>query len=51
MERRYDDVDIELIPSGGGVFEVEADGRLVYSKKATGRHCTELEVFQAIDAL
>jgi selT/selW/selH-like putative selenoprotein len=51
LKRRYDDVDIELIPSGGGVFEVEADGRLVYSKKATGRHCTELEVFEAIDAL
>jgi selT/selW/selH-like putative selenoprotein len=33
------------------VFEVEADGRLVYSKKATGRHCTEQEVVEAIEAL
>ena len=38
----------ELIPSGGGAFEVIVDGRLVYSKKATGRHCTEEEVFDAI---
>ncbi len=40
---------LELIRSGGGVFEVELDGRLVYSKKATGRHCTHEEVFAAID--
>jgi selenoprotein W-related protein len=25
-----------LIESGGGVYEVVVDGRLVYSKKATG---------------
>jgi selenoprotein W-related protein len=30
-------VEVVLIPSGGGVFEVVADGRLVHSKKATGR--------------
>ena len=26
---------MELIPSGGGVFEVEADGELLHSKKQT----------------
>ena len=30
--------DITLIPSGGGVFEVMADDRLLYSKKETGEH-------------
>lgn len=40
---------IDLIRSGGGVFEVELDGRLIYSKKATGRHCTDEEIFAAID--
>jgi selenoprotein W-related protein len=30
--------EFTLIPSSGGVFEVEVDGDLVYSKKATGRH-------------
>ena len=25
-----------LVPAGGGVFEVEFDGELVYSKKKTG---------------
>lgn len=29
---------IKLIPSSGGVFEVEVDGDLVYSKKETGEH-------------
>ena len=28
----------KLIPSRGGVFEVTANGELIYSKKATGRH-------------
>ncbi|RME71148.1 MAG: SelT/SelW/SelH family protein [Planctomycetota bacterium] len=28
---------LTLIPSGGGVFEVEVDGKLVFSKKAVGR--------------
>ncbi|MBC8425583.1 SelT/SelW/SelH family protein [bacterium] len=36
--------DVELIPSGGGVFEVVVDGDLLYSKKATGRHAEPDEV-------
>jgi selenoprotein W-related protein len=27
----------ELIPSSGGVFEVTLDGKLIFSKKETGR--------------
>ena len=27
---------LTLIPSGGGVYEVEKDGRLIYSKIKTG---------------
>jgi selenoprotein W-related protein len=30
-------VEIELVPSGGGVFEVSADGELLHSKRETGR--------------
>jgi len=33
-----------LIPSDGGVYEVEVDGDLIYSKKATGRHAEQGEV-------
>jgi|FLYL01.1.fsa_nt_gi selenoprotein W-related protein len=32
------DYRVELVPGSGGVFEVEVDGRLVFSKKETGRH-------------
>ena len=41
---------IDLIRSGGGVLEVELDGRLIYSKKETGRHCTPDEIYAQIDA-
>lgn len=30
------------------MFEVELDGEIIYSKKATGRHCTEEEIFSRI---
>lgn len=51
MKERYDDVQVELIPAGGGKFEVEVDGNLIYSKKRTGRHCDEREIIRAIEAL
>jgi selenoprotein W-related protein len=35
---------LTLVPSAGGVFEVEADGDLVFSKKETGRHTSPEEV-------
>jgi selT/selW/selH-like putative selenoprotein len=39
---------VSLRRSGGGVFEVTVDGRLGYSKKATGRFPTEAEVLAVI---
>jgi selT/selW/selH-like putative selenoprotein len=44
-------IDPELIASGGGVFEVEVDGQLVFSKKALDRFPTEGEVAAAIKQL
>ena len=35
---------VELIPSGGGIFDVFADDELVYSKHKTGRHAKKGEV-------
>jgi selenoprotein W-related protein len=35
---------LTLIPSDGGVYEVEVDDVLIYSKKATGRHAEIGEV-------
>jgi selenoprotein W-related protein len=35
---------ISLIPSDGGRFEVEVDGKLIYSKLQTGRHTEPGEI-------
>ena len=38
----------ELIASGGGVFEVKADGDLVYSKKQTGQFPDEEKIVELL---
>lgn len=44
-------MEVRLIESSGGLFEVSVDGRLVFSKKATGRHAEPGEVVKAIQRL
>jgi selenoprotein W-related protein len=39
---------VKLIQSSGGVFEVEMDGRLVFSKKSAKRHAESGEVVRLI---
>jgi selenoprotein W-related protein len=39
---------IHLRKSGGGVFEITVDGKLAYSKKATGRFPTDEEVLATL---
>jgi selenoprotein W-related protein len=43
--------DTRLIKGDGGVFEVEVDGRLVFSKRQMGRFPDPGEVARAIKAL
>jgi selT/selW/selH-like putative selenoprotein len=38
IKQEFPDAVVELIESVGGVFEVIADGRLIFSKKQSGRH-------------
>jgi selT/selW/selH-like putative selenoprotein len=38
------DAQVSLKRSGGGVFEITVDGRLAYSKKATGEFPSDEEV-------
>ena len=45
------DVEIDLIPSSGGVFEVKLDGELLFSKKETGRFPDQDEVDGMLDAI
>ena len=39
---------IHLCKSGGGIFEITVDGKLAYSKKATGRFPTDEEVLATL---
>ena len=41
----------ELIKGAGGVFDVTADGALIYSKHRTGRFPDNEEVLQALKGL
>ena len=38
------DVEVDLMPSSGGAFEVSLDGKLLYSKLKTGRFPDQKEV-------
>ena len=36
--------EVELVPGVAGVFEITVDGRLLFSKKQTGRFPTDEEI-------
>ena len=41
--------ELTLIPSGGGVFEIQKNGELIFSKKQLNRFPEEGEIFKSID--
>jgi selenoprotein W-related protein len=41
-------IDVELIPSSGGVFEVVVDENLIYSKKKTGEFPSEFKILDQV---
>ncbi|MAE29857.1 MAG: selenoprotein [Planctomycetes bacterium] len=44
LKEAYPAVEAELVPKGGGVFEVSVNGNLVFSKDQLGRFPTYQEV-------
>ena len=44
----FPDARVELIPSGGGRFEVARDGRPVFEKSKLGRHAAPGEVVRLL---
>ena len=42
------DAQVSLKKSGGGVFEINVDGQLAYSKKATGDFPTDRQVLDCL---
>ena len=51
IKKKFPVSDISLIPSSGGVFEVRANDRVVFSKKSLGRFPEEGEVENALSLL
>ena len=43
--------NLMLIPAGGGVFEVEVDGKLIHSKKAMGNFPDEKSLMGVIEKM
>ncbi|MSO91448.1 MAG: SelT/SelW/SelH family protein [Acetobacteraceae bacterium] len=48
LARDVPEAEISLRKSVGGVFEVTVDGARLYSKKATGRFPTEVELLAVL---
>lgn len=44
LKESFPGVSIQMVEGSGGVFEVVADGRLVFSKKQMGHHADPGEV-------
>lgn len=49
LKQSFADMDIILISSGGGVFEVKIDGNLIFSKKALDRFPEKGEIVRIIN--
>ncbi len=49
LKERFD-VDTELIEGGNGIFDVVVDGRLIFSKKETGRFPENEEIVTLLEA-
>jgi selenoprotein W-related protein len=43
--------ELVLVPSRGGVFEVEVDGTLIFSKRETGRHTEHDDILAEVRRL
>jgi len=50
VKKQRPGVEVKLVRGSGGQFEVVLDGRLIYSKKQTGRFPELNEVMEQIPA-
>ena len=44
LKEKFFNSTITLIPSGGGVFEISVDGKLIFSKKSLNRFPEKNEI-------
>jgi len=50
LQDAFPGIETKLTPSSGGIFDVMVDGKLVFSKRAAGRHAKPGEVVKLIKA-
>jgi len=48
IEKNFPGTKVTLKESGGGVFEVEKDGVLIFSKRKLGRFPDHQEIFEKL---
>ena len=48
LENAFPGIQVELIESSGGVFDVMQDGKVIYSKKQTGRFPEHEEIINLL---
>jgi len=49
MEYKQNIAGLELVPSGGGCFEIDVDGKQIYSKLETGSFPDEEQILSCLD--
>jgi len=49
LKQRYPGCEVEFIKGSNGIFDVYADGKLLFSKHSAGRFPETEEIFAAID--
>ena len=49
LKQTFQGVDVQLISSGGGVFEVALNGQLIFSKRSLDRFPEDGEIEKLID--
>ena len=49
LKQNFPNMEISLISSGGGVFEIVLDGKLIFSKKALDRFPEKGEVVRILN--
>jgi selT/selW/selH-like putative selenoprotein len=49
LREKFPEVEIDMMPSRGGRFEVSVDGRPVFEKSKLGRHAKPGEIVQLIN--
>jgi selenoprotein W-related protein len=48
IRERFPTAEIEMIPSGGGRFEVTHDGKPIFQKSKLGRHAQPGEILRLL---